>query len=372
MTATIIAGQNYRTWTHRLPDMRFASLDRMAEVTEERQKNSTEFTINDARTLRVIPTSNEDILIEGPNGGRAALTNHSFGQLAALAGTVPARNLRNMTGEGSAALIARNLNFGLERLDEKPLQLLTFRNNVGLRILRAINTEKYARIWDHDFVEMVRAYVPSGDWQAPREFAQGIRTSANQAERVNNGLFLSDRASAIFLVDMANGIAANGTEFYRGLRFWNSEVGGRSFGVEAFLFTWICGNRQIFGKKDLLKVRRNHVGDIEARYEEDVKNAFGAAQDLDFTPQIERIKRAAELAVAATEAGAVDYLRERGFSKAESERAVRFAELEEGGSANLWQLVQGITASARVLPQVDLRSDLEERATALLDQKVLA
>ena len=62
----------------------------------------------------------------------------------------------------------------------------------------------------------------------------------------------------------------------------------------------------------------------------------------------------------------IGWLKARKFNGSEAESAIEFAKNEEGDARTLWQIVQGLTASAREYAFIDARQDLEKRAGALL------
>ena len=55
------------------------------------------------------------------------------------------------------------------------------------------------------------------------------------------------------------------------------------------------------------------------------------------------------------------------FTRGEVNEAVAKAKVEEGQCATLWDLVQGLTASAREYEWIDARMNLETRAGELLN-----
>ncbi|MFX9101224.1 DUF932 domain-containing protein, partial [Acinetobacter baumannii] len=64
-----------------------------------------------------------------------------------------------------------------------------------------------------------------------------------------------------------------------------------------------------------------------------------------------------------------DFLRRRGFSKAETGRIIDAVLAEEGRPPeSIFDFVQGITAVARDKPHQDSRLDMEAKAKKLLDR----
>ena len=81
------------------------------------------------------------------------------------------------------------------------------------------------------------------------------------------------------------------------------------------------------------------------------------------------IKAARQQIVARTDEDRADFLRKRGFSKAESGKIIEKVLMEEGRPPeSIFDFVQGITRLARDKTQQDARLDMEGRAKKLLDR----
>jgi len=85
-------------------------------------------------------------------------------------------------------------------------------------------------------------------------------------------------------------------------------------------------------------------------------------------PFVNGIKAARERIVARTEDDRNEFLRKRGFSKAETTKIIETVLTEEGRKPeSVFDFVQGITAVARAKAHQDARLDMEARAKKLLD-----
>ena len=81
------------------------------------------------------------------------------------------------------------------------------------------------------------------------------------------------------------------------------------------------------------------------------------------------IKAARQQIVARSDEDRADFLRKRGFSKAESGKIIEKVLMEEGRPPeSIFDFVQGITRLARDKTQQDARLDMEGRAKKLLDR----
>jgi hypothetical protein len=86
-------------------------------------------------------------------------------------------------------------------------------------------------------------------------------------------------------------------------------------------------------------------------------------------PFINGIKAARERIVSKTDEDRNDFLRQRGFSKAETGKIIDAVLVEEGRPPeSIFDFVQGITAVARDKPHQDARLDMEAKAKKLLDR----
>ncbi len=86
-------------------------------------------------------------------------------------------------------------------------------------------------------------------------------------------------------------------------------------------------------------------------------------------PFINGIKASREQIVARSDDDREEFLRKRGFSKAETGKIIETVLAEEGRKPeSIFDFVQGITAVARDKPHQDARLDMEARAKKLLDR----
>ncbi|MCH3092961.1 hypothetical protein K3X08_14705, partial [Listeria monocytogenes] len=84
-------------------------------------------------------------------------------------------------------------------------------------------------------------------------------------------------------------------------------------------------------------------------------------------PFITGIKAARERIVARTDEDRTGFLRQRGFSRPETEKIIATVLDEEGRPpASIFDFVQGITALARDKPHQDARLELEGKAAKLM------
>ena len=86
-------------------------------------------------------------------------------------------------------------------------------------------------------------------------------------------------------------------------------------------------------------------------------------------PFVNGIRAAREKIVARSDEDRMEFLRKRGFSKADTAKIIETVLAEEGRKpASVFDFVQGITALARDKAHQDARLDMECKAKKLLDR----
>jgi hypothetical protein len=86
-------------------------------------------------------------------------------------------------------------------------------------------------------------------------------------------------------------------------------------------------------------------------------------------PFVNGIRAARQRIVARNDDDRTEFLRKRGFSKAETAKIIQTVLIEEGRKPeSVFDFVQGITAVARGKAQQDARLDFEARAKKLFDR----
>jgi hypothetical protein len=188
-------------------------------------------------------------------------------------------------------------------------------------------------------------------------------------------LYASDRDVFLFLVDDLNPIEAgrlpDGSPdlYFRGFYCWNSEVGAKTLGMASFYLRAVCQNRNLWGVEDFQEITIRHSKYAASRFAHEAAPALTRFADSSPMPFVTGIKAAREQVVARTDEDRDDFLRRRGFSKAETAKIIATVLAEEGRKPeSLFDFVQGITAIARDKTHQDSRLELEARAKKLLDR----
>src|SRR4029077_1258435 len=301
-------------------------------------------------------------------------THWSFGQLASLVGA-PAAYLRALP----APLAGINLQYGLTSHRAEQVKTLEIEN--GRVELRAVTGPDYGRIYDHELVEAVQRIAGNGTgdtrWKVPGvlDWSTGIYNPRVDISKDTTTLYASDRDVFLFLVDDLNPIEAGRLRdgspdlYFRGFYCWNSEVGAKTLGMASFYLRAVCQNRNLWGVEDSEEITIRHSKYAASRFAHEAAPALLTFANSSPVPFVNSINAARERIVARSDEDRSEFLRRRGFSKAETGKVIDSVLAEEGRPPeSIFDFVQGITAVARDKPHQDARLDMEAKAKKLLDR----
>ncbi len=362
-------------WFSRPDDERFLSLSELYASVKGRAERSRTRTVESA-AIRVEAHRDhpEKLALVLPDAETPVVPTHwSFGQLASLV-SAPAAYLRQLP----APLAGINLQYGLTNHRAEQIKTMEVAN--GRSELRAVTGPDYGRIYDHELVSAVQRIAGDGvgdtRWKVPGllDWSTGIYNPMVDVTKDTTTLYASDRDVFLFLVDDLNPIEAgtlpDGSPdlFFRGFYCWNSEVGAKTLGIASFYLRAVCQNRNLWGVEDFQEISIRHSKYAANRFAHEAAPALASFADSSPQPFIQGIRAARERVVARSDEDRTDFLRKRGFSKAESGKIVETVLAEEGRPPeSVFDFVQGITAVARSKPQQDARLTMETRAKKLLE-----
>jgi hypothetical protein len=362
-------------WFSRSDDERFLSLDALYASVRGRAERSHTRVIESA-SIRVKASRDDDetLRLELPGGDdRLAPTHWSFGQLASLVGA-PAAYLRHMP----APLAGINLQYGLT--NHRAEQVKTLQTDHGRLELRAVTGPDYGRIFDHELVATVQRIAGNGvgdtRWKVPGVLDWSTMTYNPRVDvtKETTTLYAGDRDVFLFLVDDLNPIEAgklpDGSPdlYFRGFYCWNSEVGSKTLGLASFYLRAVCQNRNLWGVEDFQELTLRHSKYVASRFAHEAQPALEAFANASPAPFIAGILAAREKIVARDDDDRKAFLKNRGFSKAETTKVIDAVLAEEGHPPeSVFDFVQGVTAVARSKTHQDVRLDLETRARRLLE-----
>jgi len=363
-------------WFSRPDDERYLSLEDLFASVKARAERSRTRTVESA-AIRVEAHRDdpERLALVLPDAeAPVAPTHWSFGQLANLVGA-PAAYLRQLP----APLAGINLQYGLT--NHRAEQVKTLETEDGRTELRAVTGPDYGRIYDHELVSAVRRIAGNGTgdtrWKVPGvlDWSTGVYNPMVDVTKDTTTLYASDRDVFLFLVDDMNPIEAgrlpDGSPdlYFRGFYCWNSEVGAKTLGIASFYLRAVCQNRNLWGVEDFQEISIRHSKYAANRFAHEAAPALTRFANSSPAPFIEGIRAAREKIVARCDEDRTDFLKKRGFSKAETAKIVETVLAEEGRPPeSVFDFVQGITAIARSKPQQDARLAMETRAKMLLER----
>ncbi|MFG1378783.1 DUF932 domain-containing protein [Xanthobacter autotrophicus] len=363
-------------WFSRPADERYLSLSELYGAVRGRSDRSRTRTVESA-AIRVEASQEaaERLALVLPGSEMPVAPTHwSFGQMASLVGA-PAAYLRQLP----APLAGINLQHGL--LTHRAEQVKTLEVEDGRVELRAVTGPDYGRIYDHELVDAVRRIAGNGTgdtrWKVPGvlDWSTGIYNPRVDITKDTTTLYASDRDVFLFLVDDLNPIEAgrlpDGSPdlFFRGFYCWNSEVGAKTLGIASFYLRAVCQNRNLWGVEDFEEITIRHSKYAASRFAHQAAPALERFANSSPMPFVNGIRAARERIVARSDEDRTEFLRRKGFSKAETQKVIETVLAEEGRKPeSIFDFVQGITAVARDKPHQDARLDLEARAKKLLDR----
>jgi hypothetical protein len=361
-------------WFSRPDDERYLSLSALHDAVLRRAERATARTV-ETREIRVEARRDDPDSMTLLLPGRTepvAPTHWSFGQLCSLVGA-PAGYLRQLP----APLAGINMQHGLH--NHRGELIKTLEADDGRVELRAATGPDYGRIWDHELVAAVMKIAGNGTgdtrWKIPGmlDWSTMMHNPFVEVTKDSTTLYASDRDVFLFLVDDAHPIEAgrlpNGDPdlFFRGFYCWNSEVGSKALGIASFYLRAVCMNRNIWGAEGLEEISIRHSKFAASRFAHEAAPALKTFATSSPAPFVNGIRAAREAIVARTDDDRHDFLRRRGFSRADTAKVIATVLSEEGRPpVSIFDFVQGITAIARTRPHQDARLELEARAAKIL------
>ena len=227
---------NHSRSCHRLfrraPDSRFATFDDLAFHCRQVRHTSrycweTPARLTITRDLKLVIADAE-----------LALNDWSFGQLCGLAG-LDKGTLNRLTPRMASQVLQRML-----PPTDRPWEILATWGTV-----RAIHALSYAPLWNNELISVLREFAAL--WRPPLP---------NSLESSN--LFCGEQDMFCFLIDSAGSVEIENEEFVPGVVAWNSEVGRRPLGIQAFWYQRGCRNHLLWDPLFTVPRVRKHIGDV--------------------------------------------------------------------------------------------------------------
>lgn len=363
----------HRQWASRPADERFQSLSEMHKALAARRRTSSDTVIR----LRDTEVSvNGDIVLHEGGQGMLKLTHWSAGQLLSKLG-VPRDLLAKLTPSVASSVVNDRLTTSLKdgSVEDKQ-RLLTTGDTV-----RAFHGKRYERLFDSSVTQMLSEYLPQG-WTNPLAYEAGKWG----AKLVPSGLYAGDRNMFAFFTSGGGATEAapfgsfdvDGDQFYQGFYVWNSEVGSDTFGYDTFNLRRVCGNHIIWDATEVRRKKARHAGSANdlLRTFRTYLNSLSKPTSNDLF--VEAVREAkADIAIptrgSSTSTGKEQVLDNAyKFFKGKFTQTVIVDSLdnllreERGVKGSRWDWLQGLTATARQMPNADERAKVESTASAIL------
>lgn len=354
MTTTTNTRAGFRT---RISDFTAPDLDILHRRLEDRRNRTRCHTVTlaDLNVMADVTSEPHTLVVNGAIP-QSEPTHWAFSQLCSQL-QIPAAYIRTLPPH----LAVQNIQHAFDGVCDRKVGALFTNRSVGSPMMRALTGPSYGRIYDSEVVRSVR------------EVVEQTKVFTPIAKR---GLTSSDRDVYMFMADMTRRIdVGTRAQLHRGFIVTNSEVGSKAFTLTTFLFNSVCSNGLIMGMQGVDKIMIRHTSGGPDKFASiEVGRVLTEFAEASESLTAEPIRRAMEyrlpevdpatpyaktLVRMALSAGAK-------FSMEEMKTAIELARTEEGQCATLWDLMQGITASARDLVHSDTAADLQSKAGRLI------
>ena len=270
------------------------------------------------------------------------LNDWSFGQLCGLA-KVSKETVNRVSADTAARVFRETLPGGA-----RPLQLFTEDD-----LVRSVHGVGYTRLHDADVVTMLREFAV--DFEPPPRGAGG-----------GTGLYGGEQDLFAFLIDPTGWAEIDGQAFAPGFFVWNSEVGKRSVGVSTFWFQAICANHIVWDAIEVTEFTRKHTGQVHEALGEirRVVEALVQRRDERRDSFVTVIRKAMETRLGEDAEEVLSVLTRAGILRGLAKEALRIA--DGRGRFTIFAVVDALTRLAGELPNAGNRTELAQKASALL------
>jgi hypothetical protein len=363
MTASDITTAAQRQYYSRPADEKFSSLDDLYAKVQARRMAALEIE-SDIVDLTAHQAPEGGITFAA-KGNFMQPTHWAFGQTASLVGA-PAQYLRKLAQQGAEDMVVKLLNHGISKREAAGFKFLAVDEpNGDDTTMYAATSPSYGRIWDADVVESTKRVIDAQDGKFYSPWGWG---------KTHRALFGSSQDVFMYFIDGGSIVDGGGErdQLHRGVYIWNSEVGAATFGIATFLFRACCGNFLTWGVENAKILNIRHTSGGPERFVNDAVPALKEFARTSVKQLEEGVKAAKSFMLPTDEDEVLKFAVKHGFNRAESKRAIAAAQTEEGSLRSLWDLVNGFTATARMMAFADAKADLEARAGKLMKVASLA
>lgn len=247
-------------------------------------------------------------------------------------------------------------------------------------VMTAVTSPSYGRVFDWRLSELMLELVLKHGYEVPIAFHKpGMVYNPVVAANVtqeSTTCYRGRQSSFIFLVNqqvpVQVGTLADGSPrlFFRGIYAKNSEVGDGAIEFVTFLYEMVCCNRMIWGQRGLERLYRRHTKNASDRFD---------------TEMVPAMMKFINNETAGVEAGLLAAMRDETPASMTVDQQIQYLKMtldiglgdgaavldaimaEEGRKAvSAFDWFQGITATARSIPNADARVARELKGAELI------
>lgn len=327
-------------WATRPADERFNTLDDMATYLRERKEKSA---VAPVKEYSFEAQGNELLL------GGMRMSNWAFDQLHRV--QVPVDFIRRLPAQNAAA----DLNYIVSNSDSRmPPNVLSYNK----KLIRAFTGSKYQLLWDDQVINWVQDITKGGKWYRPK--------ALDEKTKGPSGLYAGDRDIFVFMVNGGKTLDDDSPEgLGRGIFVWNTEVYGRTFGFQSFLFRRICGNHIVWDASEISGFSMRHFGQ---NFTDTARKALSefAVKYMESAPIEQKAINAARKKVfAGTKSELAENLAKFGIRTLVT-KAVDGILTEGEQEMTFWNVMNALTATSQRSEYADARTTIDTAAGKIL------
>lgn len=356
-----------REWSTRPSDERFCSLPELHDM-QMALRNRSGVALKHLSEMHFEMDLGNDQVLLCTSKSQAQPSHWAMSQLCSVIGA-PASYIRELPLDIGIDCLNASLQATAKQLSSKDKHavLVSRMQPTDPIRLRALNSDSYGRIWDHQVTGALMDAVGdgvSGDFVVPGEFGKRVPIT-----KANTTIYGGDRSMFVFLADEQRRIEIPNRRdgkpggLARGVMVSNSEVGGGTLRLDYMLFDYVCSNRIIWGAQHLSSLKIRHSSGAPQRFMYEAMPAieqFTRSADLDVIGRIKAAQKAIPVNVGK-------WLIDR-YGRAAASRYQAAHMADEGRPIeSLWDVVTGMTAAARSITWQDERVKIETDAGKVLD-----
>jgi hypothetical protein len=279
----------------------------------------------------------------GDDGGHS-LCDWSFTQLCRLSG-VSKDTVNRLSPETASRALRETL-----PSSDRPLQLL----RMG-RTVRSLHGVAYTRLWNADLLSVVSEFAT--DFGPPPVGLGGA-----------TGLYCGEQDLFAFLIDPAGWVEINGEAFAPGFFVWNSEVGRRSLGIQAFWYQQVCCNHIVWDATEVIEFTRKHTANVQDGLREIrcIIERLVERRDQRKNDFHRVIARAMSETLGSDEESVAKELAKHGIPRGLIKEAVPIAMQLGKGRFTIFSLVDALTRFTPKIKFIGDRTEVEAKVATLL------